>query len=107
MKTANIERVKTLAEGYLEAKAEMKQYLNQIKEEIEGTEVSISEPLSQGGRITYTEVTPRASFDFKGYSNYLYTAMLKGEQYSEEQLDEIMKQFVVKKDSKWALKITK
>ncbi|MHA0272755.1 hypothetical protein [Mycoplasma sp. 48589B] len=107
MKTADIEKVKLLAENYLQAKADMKEYLNAIKQEVADTEVAISEPLSQGGRILYTEVTPKASFDFKGYSNYLYTAMIQGITYSEEELDEIMKQFVVKKDSKWVLKITK
>ncbi|WLP85907.1 hypothetical protein [Mycoplasma seminis] len=107
MKTADIERVKLLAESYLAAKAEMKENLKLIKDELDGTEITISESLDQGGRITYSEVTPRASFDFKGYSNYLYTAMIQGKNYTEEELDEIMKQFVVKKDSKWVLKITK
>ncbi|MFV8470558.1 hypothetical protein ACNQ2O_03725 [Mycoplasma sp. AA7A] len=107
MKVADIERVKLLAENYLRAKADMKEYLNQIKQEVADTEVAISESLSEGGKILYTEVTPKATFDFKGYSNYLYTAMIQGITYTEEQLDEIMKQFVVKKDSKWVLKITK
>ncbi|MFV8401281.1 hypothetical protein [Mycoplasma sp. 005V] len=107
MKTADVEKIKLLAEDYLRAKADMKECLAAIKTEVADTEVTISEPLSEGGRIIYTEVTPRASFDFKGYSNYLYTAMVQGITYSEDELEEIMKQFVVKKDSKWVLKITK
>ncbi|QNM93889.1 hypothetical protein H9M94_01275 [Mycoplasma sp. Pen4] len=106
-KAVDLEKVKLLAESYLHHKKESQELLKMIKEEFADTTVSVSEALSEGGKLSYTQVAPKPRMDFKGYSAYLQTAVVKNISYTEDELVQIMEEFIVQKEPKWVLKITK
>ncbi|QGZ97534.1 hypothetical protein GE118_01825 [Mycoplasma sp. NEAQ87857] len=106
-KVADIEKLKLLAEQLIEAKKEVSELNARIKEIVKNTEIEINEPLSNGGRVTYTLVQPKPSFDFKAFSAFLYGSMKAGANYTVEELDSKMDEFKVIKDPKWSLKIKK
>ncbi|QIW62569.1 hypothetical protein [Mycoplasmopsis gallinacea] len=107
MNTVDIEKIKLLAEDLLESKKEVSELNKLLKQEFKDIEIEVDEPLSNGGRITYKKSEPRTTFDFKGYSAFLHNAIKEGKNYTEEELDLIMKEFAVEKEGKWSIKLKK
>ncbi|WP_426461622.1 hypothetical protein [Mycoplasma hafezii] len=105
--TADIEKVKLLAEELLVLKAKVKEINQMIKDIVKDTEIAFDEPLSDGGRVTYQITTPKPKIDYPSYSQYLFTLLNRGEQLSQQEAEMIIEQFVVQKDPKWKLTIKK
>ncbi|MEA4162600.1 hypothetical protein NPA13_01425 [Mycoplasma sp. 2045] len=104
--TIDIEKIVLLAENYVNAKKEANENLKLIKEELKDVDIEISRTLSTGGKISYVLYQPANSFDYRGYGNFLHQSMLEGRTFTPEELEDLIKEYVVAKEPKWKLKIT-
>ncbi|RIV16847.1 hypothetical protein [Mycoplasmopsis gallopavonis] len=106
-RVADIERVKLLAEELLIAKQKVKEINQMLKDLVRDTEIEFSEPLSDGGWVTYELVEAKPRIDYRKYSQYLFNLLNRGEKLTEEEMQVVIESFVVTKDPKWSLKIKK
>ncbi|WP_025755329.1 hypothetical protein [Mycoplasmopsis cricetuli] len=106
MKIANIEKIKLIAESLQDAQKEVRELKRELNNLVKNTEVEINEPLANGGRIIYKRVTPKPTFNYRQYSVFLHTKIQKST-LTEQELNDIMKEFTEQKADKWKLKIEK